>query len=211
MHGNKGCFSSSYKQPFSTKVAAYTWQSPGQSVSPCKLPAYLCIYTSASNSMCSAEYEKALSIGCCKPLLRASLMYPSSHRFLSVFCSLCGEAEPDAIPQSPTITMSPLWFRVGTGLGNWSLWALKAHPTVGWTESPLRRQLLGHLRQAERKGGREKTLLPLTISSVCQLPWEPSQHIISAWRTLSPPFWEPVLYTGIFSKRESLAEPEKHL
>lgn len=64
-------------------------------------------------------------------------------------------AGPDGIPQRPTITTSPLWFWVGTGLGNWSLWALQAYPTVGWTESPLRRQLLGHPRQAERQGERD--------------------------------------------------------
>ncbi|XP_053170208.1 chemokine-like protein TAFA-5a [Scomber japonicus] len=64
-----------------TTGAVYRRQSPGQPASPFKLPEYLRIYTSASDSMCSAEYKKALSIG-----LRLGLM---------------------GAPQHPTITASP--------------------------------------------------------------------------------------------------------
>lgn len=102
----------------------FTWQFPGQSLSPCKLLECLHIHTSASDSMCSAEYEKAPSIGACKPVLRASLLCPPPITSF-LFLTLCGEAVHDGIPQSPTFTTFPLWFWVGTGLGNWSLWALR--------------------------------------------------------------------------------------
>lgn len=163
----KGCFhpcTNSLFFLFCTKGAVYRRQSPGQSASPFKLPEYLRIYTSASDSMCSAEYKKALSIGVCKQVLRASPS-PSPPQPPTITFSLflpspplCGSSsgwawwEPPNTPPSPH---PPLWFWVGTSLGNWSLWALQAYPTVGWTESLLRRQLLGHPRQAERQGERD--------------------------------------------------------
>lgn len=62
---------------------------------------------------------------------------------------------PASQPTPNLLTKFPLWrFWVGTVLCNWSLWALSTHSTVGWTERPLRRQLLGHPGQAGRSGRR---------------------------------------------------------
>lgn len=88
-------------------------------------------------------------------------MNPTSRGFsllLSVFTALWEGAMHDGYvpltPHSPTQpTPFPLrGFWVGTILFNWSLWAPSTHPTVGWTESPLRRQLLGLPGQAGRTG-----------------------------------------------------------
>lgn len=60
---------------------------------------------------------------------------------------------PSATPPPPHYHAAPhpqqIW--VSTGLGNWSLWVLWTHPAVGWTETALRRQLLGCPMQAERE------------------------------------------------------------
>lgn len=62
---------------------------------------------------------------------------------------------PASQPTPNLLTEFPLWgFWVGTILCNWSLWAPSTHSTVGWTESPQRRQLLGHPGQAGRSGRR---------------------------------------------------------
>lgn len=86
----------------------------------------------------------------------------AASRFFSLFSPLSKKEpcmvgtfhQPPHLSQpTPNLTAFPLrGFRVGTILCNWSLRAPSTHPTVGWTEPPLRRQLLGHAGQAGRTG-----------------------------------------------------------
>lgn len=104
--------------------------------------------------VCSAGCEKAPSTGF------VSNCWPPQHLLSdSSTLSLCGFSSPWVwwdIPVPPSLHYyaAPQRMWVGTGLGNWSLWALGAHPAVGWTEAALRRQLLGRPMQAEREGER---------------------------------------------------------
>lgn len=126
----RGRFSSSRKHLLLQK-GQFALDNPRASLSPSpsNLPEYLRSYTSASDSMCSAEYEKASSIGVCKQVLRASphqslIPTPSlPFQFLPLRFSVDpAQAGPDGIPQRLPHhhhrRHPPLWFWVGTGLGN---------------------------------------------------------------------------------------------
>lgn len=112
-------FSSSHKQPSSTKGAVYTRQSPDQPESPCKLQ---CIYTFLHLPVTACvrpSVKKLFQLGFvskywgCPPLLSITSFSASSS------VPLCGRSSVWAWwdhPNTPTITTTPLlpvlWFWV---------------------------------------------------------------------------------------------------
>lgn len=146
---------------FFHKDCIYTWQSPGQSESLCKLLEYLSIYTSACDSMGSAEYEKALSIGVCKPVLRATLLCPRTPLpslpfcfFLSLWIRL--RLGLMGSPKAPPSPRPPLWFWVGTGLGNWSLWAPPGTSNSGLNRITTKKTAAWPPQTGREKGRKKK-------------------------------------------------------
>lgn len=140
-----------------TKVAVYTWQFPGCSLSFLwargvfthffflHLPVIVWRGMKKKKEACSIGGLLARAKG-------ASLLFPlppiTSSLFPYSLRKSCAwwvpPSSPNSLPKASTFTAFPLRFGVGTGLGNWSLWAPSTHTTAGWTESLLRRQLLGH-------------------------------------------------------------------
>lgn len=157
MHRDKGCFHP-HTNSLSLQRLQFTYDNPPASVPlPVSLQSIYAFIRLSVTACVRQSMKSSFSIGVCKPLLRASLLHPPASSLpFCFFLSLrrgWGWWDPPKAPPSPRLL---LWFWVGTGRGNWSLWALQAHPTVGWTESPLRRQLLGHPRQTKRTGGRRR-------------------------------------------------------
>lgn len=117
----------------------------------CKRPLYLHICIPASDGKCvQLSMKKLFRLVLCPRHHFFSISFFSI--FLWMQKGIPQRLHHHHVPPHPT----PLWFWVGIDRGNWSLWALQPHPTVSWTESPLRRQLLGHHRQAKRKRERER-------------------------------------------------------
>lgn len=170
MHGIKSCFHAQANS-FFYKGCSLHMTNPWPVFASLWASRVFTHYTSACDSVCSAEYEKAPSIGVFKPVLRASFLWtPPTPTPSLPFCfllsverlSMMGSPKVPPSPRSPCGSGSVPALVIDpsgpSGTCNSELNRITAKKTAAWPPQTCRE---------EREKEKEARLL-LTISSSCQ-------------------------------------------